>query len=92
MISTDVNTLNSAKDVKVVGRRKGVAKGFSEVNAFLNLVITLRGKRPFIPRGVHRFSSFQESQEWSIRMMARNSEVVKEKKDRENLDFLGDAV
>ena len=76
MIYTDANSLNTAKDVKVVGRRKGVRKGFSEVNAFLNLVITLRGNRPFIPRGVHRFSSFQESQEWSIRMMARSSNPV----------------
>jgi len=65
--------MNGEKGVKVVGWRKGVGKGFSEVNAFLNLVITLRGKKPFIPRGVHRFFSFQESQEWSIRMMARSS-------------------
>jgi len=37
----------------------------------LDLVIALRNGRPFIPRGVHRFRSFEESAEWSLRMMAR---------------------
>jgi hypothetical protein len=36
----------------------------------------LRGQKPFIPRGVHRFRSFEESEEWSMRMMARPSKPV----------------
>jgi len=37
----------------------------------LELVLELRQGKPFIPGGVHRFRSFEESQAWSIRMMAR---------------------
>jgi hypothetical protein len=36
-------------------------------------LLYLRGSKPFVPRGVHRFSSFEESQAWSMRMMARSS-------------------
>ena len=35
------------------------------------MVIALRGDKPFIPKGVHRFSGFEESQAWSIRMTGR---------------------
>jgi hypothetical protein len=58
--------------VKIVGRRKPET-GPEAAADFLHFVIKLRGDRPFIPRGVHRFKSFEEAQEWSIRMMARPS-------------------
>ena len=58
--------------IKVVGHRRP-ASGPEEVARFLRLVRDLRGDRPFIPRGVHRFKSFEEAQEWSMKMMARPS-------------------
>ena len=61
----------STEAVKVVGRRTSPQSGFPEAAKFLEMVIALRGDKPFIPRGVHRFSTFEESQAWSIRMMAR---------------------
>jgi hypothetical protein len=36
------------------------------------MVLILRGDKPFIPKGVFRFSSFQESESWSLKMMTRN--------------------
>jgi hypothetical protein len=57
--------------VKVLGRRTPSSGGLLAAAPFLDLAIRLRGDRPFIPRGVHRFHSFEESAEWSIRMMAR---------------------
>jgi hypothetical protein len=57
--------------VKIVGRRipdRGNLIGAAE---FLKLVIRLHGGKPFIPKGVHRFTHFEESQQWTIRMMAR---------------------
>jgi hypothetical protein len=60
------------RDLKVVGRRKP-ATGPEATAALLRLVIELRAGRPFIPRGVHRFRSFEEAQEWSVKMMARRS-------------------
>jgi len=51
--------------------RAGNQKGLPAANNLLKLVIGLRGKCPFIPKGVHRFKSFEESNQWSIQMMAR---------------------
>ncbi len=58
---------------KVIGRRRAPRPGLAQAAPFLELVVALRGKRPFVPRGVHRFASFEESQEWSLKMMARSS-------------------
>jgi hypothetical protein len=58
--------------IKTVGRRKA-ATGPEAAERLLRLVIELRAGRPFIPRGVHRFRSFEEAQEWSLKMMARPS-------------------
>ena len=57
---------------KVVGTRKLSAGGLEQADRLLRLAIALRGKRKFIPRGVHRFRSFEEAAEWSIKMMARS--------------------
>ena len=57
--------------IKTVGRRVHAAGGLLAARGFLDLVIRLRGRKPFIPRGVHRFRSFEESHAWSIQMMAR---------------------
>ena len=57
--------------VKTLGRRGVRRPGLPAAEKFLEMVIALRGDKPFIPRGVHRFSTFEESHGWSIRMMAR---------------------
>ena len=57
--------------VKTLGRRGVRRSGLPAAEKFLEMVIALRGDKPFIPRGVHRFSTFEESHRWSIRMMAR---------------------
>jgi hypothetical protein len=57
---------------KVVGRRKAVA-GFAGAETLLRLAVELRGGRPFVPKGVHRFATFEESDAWLIRMMTRSS-------------------
>ena len=56
--------------MKVIGR-KGMQKGLIAANNIFKLTIGLRGTRPFIPKGVHRFESFEEAQQWSLRMMTR---------------------
>ena len=58
------------QEMKVVGSRRA-SGGLLKAAAFLEMIVALRGKQPFIPKGVHRFSSFEESQRWSIKMMAR---------------------
>jgi hypothetical protein len=51
--------------------RMATARGWQQANAFLHLVLRLRSGRPFIPKGVHRFRSFEEAHLWSIQMQAR---------------------
>ncbi len=56
-------------NVKRLGRRS-TAGGLERANALLHLVLGLRSGRPFIPKGVHRFRSFEEAHRWSIQMQA----------------------
>ncbi len=59
---------------KVVGKRSfSRGSGVEANDGFFRLVSSLRGNKPFIPKGVYRFKSFQESDTWLIRMMARTS-------------------
>ena len=48
----------------------GITGRLEATAPLLDLVIRLRGDKPFIPKGVHRFRSFEESQTWSLMMMA----------------------
>ncbi len=57
--------------MKVVGRKAKPKGGLEAADGLLRLVIALRGNKPFIPKGVHRFKTFEEAQAWSIKMMAR---------------------
>jgi hypothetical protein len=58
--------------VKVVGRRR-LVRGLVATAPLLRLAADLRGDKPFLPRGVHRFRTFEESEEWILRMLTRPS-------------------
>jgi hypothetical protein len=57
--------------IKRVGCRRPYAGGLEQANGFLKLVIELRGRSPFIPRGVHRFHSHEEKDAWTMSMLTR---------------------
>ena len=57
--------------MKVVGRRKDPSPTLENVRALQGLLRDLRGKNPFLPRGVYRFKSHQEADEWQMRMLTR---------------------
>jgi hypothetical protein len=57
--------------VKTLGRRRPSRGGLVATAPLLDLVIALRRNRPFIPRGVHRFRTFEDSAAWTLRMMTR---------------------
>jgi hypothetical protein len=63
--------MQTAGAFRVVGRRRPSPGGLERANGFLKLVIELRGHRPFIPRGVHRFRSHEEKDAWTMRMITR---------------------
>ena len=56
--------------MKVVGRRQWRG-GLAAAAGLLELSLRLRGDKPFIPKGVHRFASFEESDAWSLTMLTR---------------------
>jgi hypothetical protein len=56
--------------IKIIGRKEQKQKGLQSAAPFLELVLRIRGNKPFIPKGIHRFHSFEESAQWSIQMMA----------------------
>jgi hypothetical protein len=56
---------------KTVGKRKQSSGGLLVTDNLLKLVIALRGKKPFYPRGVYKFTSFEEKEAWSWKMQAR---------------------
>ena len=57
-------------DMKVVGRRRW-GRGLVATAPLLRLNLKLRGSKPFVPRGVYRFTSFEESARWTLRMLTR---------------------
>ena len=57
--------------MKVVGRKGKPKVNLETANGFLKLMIALRGKRPFIPKGVWRFKTFEEADAWTLRMITR---------------------
>ena len=57
--------------MKVVGRKGKPKVNLETANEFLHLMRTLRGNRPFIPKGVWRFKTFEEADAWTLRMITR---------------------
>lgn len=58
--------------MKAVGRQptKG---GLEAASGFLEMIVALRGNKPFLPKGVYRFTSFEEADQWSLEMMTRQT-------------------
>ena len=56
--------------MKVVGRRRW-GRGLVATAPLLRLTLELRGDNPFLPKGVHRFRSFEESEECTLKMLTR---------------------
>ena len=57
--------------MKVVGRKGKPKVNLETANDFLKLMRTLRGQRPFVPKGVWRFKTFEDADAWTLRMITR---------------------
>jgi hypothetical protein len=62
---------NGELPMKVVGRKGKAKVNLDTANGFLKLMRNLRGNRPFIPKGVHRFKTFEEADAWTLQMITR---------------------
>lgn len=58
-------------DMKILGRRKPYSGGLEGTQGFFELMIKLRGDQPFLPKGVHRFKTYDEEREWTLKMLTR---------------------
>ena len=60
--------------VKIIGRRSGeIDPSPEESNAWLNTIKQLRGNKGICPRGVYKFKTFEEANQWMYRMIAKSS-------------------
>jgi hypothetical protein len=57
--------------IKKLGKRRNSSGGLDNTNNLLKLVIDLRGNKPFYPKGVYRFKTYEEKEKWNIKMIAR---------------------
>jgi hypothetical protein len=58
--------------VKIIGKRKKSSLSFEDINNFLKAISALRGEKPFIPKGVYRFKTFEEAQDWTMDMITKS--------------------
>jgi len=60
--------------IKIVGRRSGkTAPTLENANTLLKTMQQLRGGVGICPRGVYRFKTFEEADEWMIKMLAQST-------------------
>ncbi len=62
--------------VKIVGRRR---LGGGRFGALQRTLASVRGTGAVVPRGVYRFSSFEEADAWMTRTMARTHASLRSK-------------
>lgn len=62
---------NGELPMKIVGRKGKAKVNLETADGFLKLVRAVRGNHPFIPKGVHRFKTFEEADAWRLQMITR---------------------
>lgn len=60
--------------IKIVGKRSGkIAPTLENATILIDTMRQLRGGRGICPRGVYRFKTFEEADEWMLKMIAQSS-------------------
>lgn len=63
--------MNEEEGVKVVGRRKiGRTTSLEDADRLLRTAWAIRGTDKLVPKGLYRFRTFEEADEWMKQMMA----------------------
>jgi hypothetical protein len=57
--------------IKVVGRKGNPKVDAEAIDPMQRMVNELRKGRPFVPKGVFRFKSFEEADKWLLEMQTR---------------------
>lgn len=69
------SAVDEPKKMKIVGRRTPPSGGLEASNNLFKLGIALLGDKPFFPKGVYRFKSYEEKEAWEWEMRTRSSRV-----------------
>ncbi|MFY9268219.1 MAG: hypothetical protein WAO55_00550 [Candidatus Manganitrophaceae bacterium] len=63
--------------IKVVGKRRWKeTETEKEYDVLLKTLQAIRGKQGICPKGVYRFGTFEEADQWMIRMVAKASAEI----------------
>lgn len=57
--------------MKVLGKRKEPQPTRENMAAIQKLLLDLRGRRLFLPKGVYRFKTHEEADAWEMKMLTR---------------------
>jgi hypothetical protein len=57
--------------MKIVGRKGRAKVDIIAIDSLQRMANDLRRGRPFMPKGVWRFNSFEEADAWKLQMMTR---------------------
>jgi hypothetical protein len=63
---------NKKPKIKIVGHRKGFDTSPEAADRWLKSANKLRGDYGICPRGVYRFSTFEEADRWMTQMLVRS--------------------
>lgn len=75
------------KRVKVVGRRKiGKTTSLEDADRLLRTAWAIRGTDKLVPKGLYRFRTFEEADEWMKRMMASTYARLRPKRSTGSTD------
>ncbi len=59
---------DNRRSIKIVTKRKGTVDFISDARILLKTIQQLRGKE-LVPKGIFCFKTFEEADEWMIKMM-----------------------
>jgi len=62
---------NGELPMKVVGRKGKAKADVLAIDGMQRLANNLRGNKPFIPKGVWRFKTFEEADVWTLKVRTR---------------------
>jgi hypothetical protein len=69
----DLGMENGEPSMKIVGRKGKAKVDVNTIDALQRLANELRSGRPFMPKGVWRFKTFEEADAWKLKMLTRRS-------------------
>ena len=72
--------------IKVVGRKARPRVDVTTIDALQRMANELRNGRPFIPKGIWRFKSYEEADAWKLRMLTRPWSPKQTHREKDALD------